>query len=166
MLQGTVPSDIVSGLKLCKLADQLALPSPRPLVLTALAKETQSMGGSLKFVERGVLPRISRLMHKISCVSASPPPEAHAVARSTIVLAYNNRYEGITFGGAKLSKRVLLMGGMYCELQLGDGAPPELEAMADTTTGACPVYALAVTYNGGLVAHAVKKLEGVIPNNS
>lgn len=165
VFHGVVPSDIVSGLKLCKLADQLEMPSPRPLVLSALAKETQKVGGSLKYIERGVMPRVSRLMHKLSCVSASPPPEALVVARSTVVLAYNNRYEGITFGGAKLSKRVLLQGGMYCDLKLEDGSPSELEAMADTTTGALPVYALAIMYNGGAVTHAVKKLDGVIPNS-
>ena len=86
-------------------------------------------------------------------------------ARSTVVIMYKHRYEGITYGGAKLGRRVLLQGGLYCNLVLEDGAPVELEAMADTTTGACPVYALGITYNGAVVAHAVKKLAGVIPSS-
>ena len=46
-----------------------------------------------------------------------------------------NRYEGITFGGAKLQKRVLFLGGMYCDLSLTAGAPPSgLEAMHSKLT--------------------------------
>ena len=62
-------------------------------------------------------------------------------------------------GGAKLQKRVLLLGGMHCDLALAAGAPPDLEAMADSTVGQTPICALGITYNGGVVAHAVKKLD-------
>ena len=37
--------------------------------------------------------------------------------------------------------------------------------MADTTTGARPIYAYAVTYNGGVVAHGVKKIAGLVPSS-
>jgi hypothetical protein len=161
-----VISDVVlAGNKLCQAADALCMLSPRPLVLSRVSKEVQEMGGGIKYIESAVMPRVSRLMHKISCCQAAPPPEAHVVARSVIVLMYKNRYEGITFGGVKLGTRVLLQGGSFCNLVLEDSAPLELEGMADTTTGELPVYALAITYNGGVVAHGVKKLAGVIPNS-
>ena len=161
LFEDKAPPGVLSGGKLLQLADGLQMPSPRPLVLSALAKETQAIGGGIKFVERGVMPRVSRLMHKLSCCQEAPPPEANVVARSVVAIMYKHRYEGITYGGAQLGQRVLLQGGLFCNLVLDDGAPAELEAMADATTGACPVYALGITYNGAVVAHAVKKLAGV-----
>jgi hypothetical protein len=164
-LRGEVPPDTLSGLALCKAADELAMVSPRPLVLSRIGKEVQEMGGGTKYVERAVMPRVSRLMHKVSCCSASPPDSARIVARSIIVVMYKNRYECITYGGAKLGKRILLQGGLYSPLAIQEGAPVTLESMADATTGESPVYALAVTYNGGIIAHAVKKIDGVVPNS-
>ena len=164
-LRGEIPPDTLSGLQLCRAADELRMISPRPLVLGKIAKEVQAMGGGIKYVERATMPRVSRIMHKVSCCSASPPDEARIVARSVIVIMFKHRYECITYGGAQLGTRVLLQGGLYCPLVLADGAPLQLESMADATTGEAPVYALAVSYNGGVIAHAVKKIEGVVPNS-
>ena len=54
---------------------------------------------------------------------------------------------------------------MYCPLDLAEAPVSDLEAYADTTTGDLPVCAVAVKYNGGLVAHGTKKIEGVVPNS-
>jgi hypothetical protein len=129
-----------------------------------MAKSVQEMGGGVKFVERGVMPRMSRLMHKISCVSAAPPPEAYVVARSAVALMYRHRTEGITYGGGGLAARTSLRGGLFCDVELARGAPVGLEAMADASKGDVPVYAYVVTYNGGAVAHGTKKIAGLVPN--
>jgi hypothetical protein len=78
---------------------------------------------------------------------------------------YRNRYDSITFGGKGLAARVLLKGGVFCDLCLSDGPSPDLECMADTTTGESPVYAYAIQYNGGLAAHGVKKIAGLVPSS-
>ena len=160
-----MPPGVLTGTKLCNVADSLCMPVPRPLVMSAKAKETQEIIGKGKFIERGVMPRVSRHFHALACVMASPPEQAHVVARSVAYIMYLNRYDGITFGGAGLSARVLLQGGLYCDVKPAEGAPLELEAMADTTTGARPIYAYAVTYNGGVVAHGVKKIAGLVPSS-
>ena len=166
LFDGVVPPDILTGSKLCQAADKLVLVLPRPDALCRDGKMVQEIGGGAKYIERGVMPRVSLLMHRVSCCSSSPPlPLALTVCRSIVNVMYQNRYEGITFGGARLSTRVLLLGGMYCDLDIEKGAPAELEAMADSTNGLTPICAVAICYNGGLVAHAVKKLEGVIPNS-
>jgi hypothetical protein len=164
LLEGVTPADILSGTKLNHAADALAMVSPRPLVLNSMAKSVQEMGGGVKFVERGVMPRMSRLMHKISCVSAAPPPEAYVVARSAVAMMYRHRCEGITFGGGGLTARAPLRGGLFCDVKLSEGAPVELECMADAAKGEVPVYAYAVTCNGGVIAHGTKKIAGLVPN--
>ena len=164
-LDGGKAEDIVSGNKLCHMADRMAMVDPRPHVLGKQQKQVQQMGGGIKYIETAVSPRVSRLMHKISCVSAASPPDAHAVCRSVIAILYSNKHEGITFGGGGLSPRVLLQGGMYANLVLADGAPPALEGMADASTAENATYAIAITYNGGLVHHAVKKVRGVVASS-
>ena len=72
VFEDRLPPDVLSGMKLCYAADALLMSSPRPLVLDSKAKETQAIGGGIKFIERGVMPRVSRLMHKLSCVQAAP----------------------------------------------------------------------------------------------
>jgi hypothetical protein len=163
VFEDKVPPGVVTGGKLCKLIDSLAMPSPRPLVMPAHGKAVQEITGSAKFIERGVMPRVSRHVHGLARVLASPPPDALVVAVAYIM--YQNRYDCVTYGGDGLTKRILLKGGLYCDLKLEKGAPSELESHADTTTGACPVYAYAVTYNGGVIAHGVKKIAGLVPSS-
>ena len=165
LFDDTIPPDILSGNKLCQAADQLEIVLPRPARPTKITSDVQSCNGGIKFVEHGVMPRVSLLTHRISCVQSSAPPLALTVCRSVVVIAFRNRYEGITFGGYKLSTRTLLQGGMYMNLDLAAGAPIEAEAMADTTTSARAVYAYVVTHNGGAIAHGTKKIDGVLPNS-
>ena len=165
LFDDTIPPDILSGNKLCQAADQLEIVLPRPARPTKITSDVQSCNGGIKFVEHGVMPRVSLLTHRISCVQSSAPPLALTVCRSVVVIAFRNRYEGITFGGYKLSTRTVLHGGMYINLDLAAGAPIEAEAMADTTTSARAVYAYLVTHNGGALAHGTKKIDGVLPNS-
>ena len=160
-----IPSDILSGNKLTQAADSLELVLPRPHKPTKVTSDVQSCNGGVKYIERGVMPRVSLLVHRVSCVQSSACPTALIVSRSTVALMFRNRWEGITFGGYKLSTRVLLQGGMYINLDLEAGAPIEAEAMADTTTSVRAVYAYAITHNGGLLAHGTKKIDGVLASS-
>ena len=55
----------------------------------------------------------------------------------------------------------MLKGGLYAQLDLADGAPSDIEVHGDATVDDRSVYAAAVTYNGGVVLHMVKKLSTV-----
>ena len=78
------------------------LVTPRPAKLTRVQRATQQLCGSLKFVEK-VQPRISLLLHRVSCVMSCPPPEAYDVARAALKIAFEDRDVGITFGGGGMS---------------------------------------------------------------
>ena len=58
-LKGERPSDLLHGVKLTKALDALRLPEPRPAVLSSITKDTQSIIGGLKYIERAVMLRIS-----------------------------------------------------------------------------------------------------------
>ena len=165
LFDDSIPPDILSGNKLCQAADQLEMVLPRPVRPTKTTADVQSCNGSIKFIERGVMARVSLLCHRISCVQSSAPPLALTVCRSVVVIMFRNRREGITYGGYKLSSRTLLQGGMYINLDLEAGAPIEAEAMADTTTSARAVYAYVITHNGGAIAHGTKKVDGVLTSS-
>ena len=102
LLSASPPPDLPSGSKLHALADAMQLVTPRPAKLTRVQRATQQLCGSLKFVEK-VQPRISLLLHRVSCVMSCPPPEAYDVARAALKIAFEDRDVGITFGGGGMS---------------------------------------------------------------
>ena len=156
-----VPSDILAGIKLQEACDRLVLQDPRPLKMVPDAKTTQKICGGTKYIEQGCMPRMTLMQHRLSCVaSGAVQPLGLQVARSLVACMYKHRNEGITFGG-NLNLRKTVKGGMFAQLDLADGAPSEIEVHGDATVDDRSVYAAAVTFNGGVVLHMVKKLSTV-----
>ena len=162
LLKGERPSDLLHGVKLTKALDALRLPEPRPAVLSSIAKDTQSIIGGLKYIERAVMLRISLHQQRLSSITSAPEGLiSNTVARSVVALAYDNKYDSITYGGSGLGTRTLLQGGTFCPIDLNDPAPKELEIMADASTATPPIYAYAHTYNGAVLCHGVRRIHDV-----
>ena len=159
LLSASPPPDLPSGSKLHALADAMQLVTPRPAKLTRVQRATQQLCGSLKFVEK-VQPRISLLLHRVSCVMSCPPPEAYDVARAALKIAFEDRDVGITFGGGGMSATSRLEGSISKSIpfDMDSPAPSELEAHADATWSHLNLYALVLTYGGAAVFHQTKKI--------
>ena len=157
LLQGHPLTDLPHGKRLQDMADHMQLCVPRPVKLNHRQTETQRLIGSLKFIEK-VQPRISLVLHRLSCVMAAPPPEAWDVARAALSSVHENMHGGITFGGAGITGAARLGGAMRAEIDLSEPAPQQLEAHADATWGDRNVYGLILTYNGGAIFHQTKKI--------
>ena len=125
---------------------------------------TQSIIGHLKFVER-VQPRLSLLLHRLSCVMSAPPPEAYEVARAALCTAYDRKNDGITYGG--LDAEAELQGRISAHIAgLDSHAPTELVAAADATwNGDLDLYGMLLTCFGAAVMHSVKKI-GLVVDSS
>ena len=130
------------------------MPEERKKSLSPLQRKTQKLIGSLKFIER-LHPRLTLLLHRLSCVMAYPPPEAYEVARAALAMVYHERDTGITFGGALTAR---LDGRVSANVDLWQPAPATLEAHADATWGDRCVYAIILTFAGAAVFHQVKKI--------
>ena len=77
VFEGGAKANVLSKCKLMNVADGLEL-DPESRASKRLSNEqktTQSVIGSLKFVER-IMPEISLPLHRLSCVMSAPPPEA------------------------------------------------------------------------------------------
>jgi len=112
--------------------------------------------------EQAQAATLRELQHRIACVaSMAKQPEALTVARSLIAALYARRKEGITYGG-QLTERVMLQGGLFANMDLEATAPEQPEVHADANVDGRSVYALVLTHNGGVVAHAVKKISTVV----
>ena len=94
-----VKVDVVKGKRLMNLADGLALdPKARESKkLDVTQKATQSIIGSLKFIER-IMPEISLPLHRLSCVMSAPPHEALDVAKGVLHYAYLHKDNSISYG--------------------------------------------------------------------
>jgi len=150
-----------SGQKFQQMADDLQLVTPRPLKLSRPQVQIQRLIGLLKFIE-GLHPRLSLVIHRLSCVMASPPPEAMLVAQAALAAAYAERDVGLTYGGAGLSASPRLRGGLAAFIDMNEPAPAELEGHADATWGDRNVYGLILTYEGAAVLHQTKKISLVV----
>jgi hypothetical protein len=156
------PANILTGVALQKAADALLLhpkSSGRPC---KQAKEVMAITGSCRWFEK-IMPGISLLTHRLSCVMSNPPihgvGDALTVARSTLWLAYQMKDVGITYGGGGLTQQARLTSYMHGNIHLKDGAPEELEATADATwTDRNSLYSIMLTHNGADIAHTVKKI--------
>ena len=132
--------------------------------LTPKQVRTQQLIGSEKFIER-VHPRASLLLHRLSCVMSSPPPEAYDIARVVLLLMWDERETGITFGGGGLTASPRLEGALGACIDLSEPAPAELIAHADATWGDRNVYGLIITYAGAAILHAVKKISMIVDSS-
>lgn len=156
LLEGK-PTNAPTGPTLRKLADGMRLPTTPTAKLNALQRRTQMVIGSLKFIEK-VMPSLTLILHRLSCIMSCPPPEAWNVACAALTEAYERREEGLTYGGVGLAPAHGLAGGLTANIDLSEPAPSELEAHADATWGDRNVYALLLTYAGAAVLHQTKKI--------
>ena len=84
-------ASVLSGKKLMDAADSLALDPRSPTTkLTPSQVKTQRIIGSLKFIERA-MPKLSLILHRLSCVMSSPCPAALDVALAALSQAYADR---------------------------------------------------------------------------
>ena len=151
-----------SGKKLMDMADAMALlPREATSKLTAAQSETQQIIGKLKFIEK-VTPKLSLVVHRLSCVMSSPPPEALTVAKATLATAYGERHVGITYGGSGPADDTRLSGRLSANIDLNEPAAAALEASADATIGDRNLYAMLLTYNRGAVLHMTKKIQLIV----
>jgi len=158
------PSPPPKGLAMRRLADAMAMPAERAGKLTRKQVRTQQLIGSLKFVER-LHPRLSLVLHRLSCVMSCPPPEAYDVARAALAAAFEERDVGITFGGGGLAAAPVLEGSLKAHIDL-DGSPAaELTAHADATWGDRNVYGLMLTFAGAAVLHQTKKIALIVDSS-
>ena len=152
----------VTGGKLQQLADSLELaPRADSARLSPSQVRTQQLIGSLKFIER-VHPRVSLILHRLSCVMSSPPPAAYDVARAALLALWDERTVGITFGGAGMTASSRLAGSFDVKLDLDAPAGSELDAHADASWGDRNIYGLILTFAGAAILHQVKKISLVV----
>ena len=59
-----------------------------------------------------------------------------------------------------------LTGGVAAAFEMESGAPPQLEATADSTWSGDNVYALLLTLFGGAVAHSAKLLHLIVDSST
>ena len=158
---------IPEGAKLRKMVDDLRLVpatsgSPK---LTSTQRLTATIVGKCRWYDK-VSPSTTRALHGVSCVVGRPPPEALLAAKAILAAQYDVRHVGITFGGGGLCTAPrTLAGNIYANFNMADGAPAPLEATADSTWDGNNVYSVLLTFNGGAVAHLVKKMHLIVDSS-
>ena len=156
VLDGVVPTDVLTGTTMTKFLENLAMPSVKPSVLSKGQKTTQQITGDLKYFERGSCPRLSRMVHRLSCVMSNPPSDGLMAARSILYHAYLHKDDCLTFGKTGVTRAVPTDGKLTTILS--DGAPDELEFSADASTSPHDIYSVMATYAGASVLHKTKKI--------
>lgn len=165
LLSGERPtSPPPKGAALERLADAMRMPDERGGKLSRAQVRTQQLIGSLKFVEK-IHPRLSLVLHRLSCVMSCPPPEAYDVARAALAAAYAERNVGITFGGGGSSTSGILEGSLKANIDLSEPAPSELTAHSDATWGDRNVYGLILTFANAAVLHQTKKIALIVDSS-
>ena len=122
ILTGDRPSKAIGKGKVQAIFDKLKLPpqKERSFTLSAEQKEVQAIIGELKFPEP-VNPIVSLPLHKLSCVMSYPPPGALLAAQLVTEMAWDARYNGITYGGEGVKKGSRVQADFHANLEL-DGA--------------------------------------------
>jgi len=187
-LRGERPSaSMQKGRSLQSLADGLRLlPEGQESPHTQRVQRTT---GVLRFPEK-VLPHLTLGMHRLSCVQHRAPPEAVLVADLLLEVAWDNRFEGLTYGNVGSSPR--LEARAFCNVDMEGEPPLEPESFADSTWGAQmpddspevpplqtlagsdepdvsltsrDLYSVVVTYNGAAIFHQTKSV-GLVCDSS
>ena len=141
-----------------ELADTLvAQPLAPGAKLSPAAKRVQMAVGHFKYIER-VCPAISLPVHRLASVMISAPPEATAVVNDICRYLAQHIDDGITYGGGGLSCEPRLKGGLYADFELENGAPRDLEGVADATFGSFELMGYMLTYYGAVVHHKVQRI--------
>ena len=155
------PDGILTGTALHEAADALRMPDAQPLPMPHAAKRVQKALGSIKFPEKGCIPALTLLTHRLSCVAKYPPPEATAVVDGLIYLAYQHRSDGLTFGGKFMTDHSLKAATTRI-FDLDQRSPADLSASGDASPGFHNVYSILIMYGGAALMHATKKCGLVI----
>ena len=155
-----------SGKKLQNLADSLEMPpiEKRKSKLTTEQVRTQKLIGSLKFIEK-LHPRITLVLHRLSCIMCCPPPEAWTVACAALRDVYEERDIGITYGGTAHATSPRLGGRLDANIPMDEPAVAELEAHGDATWGDRIVYGILLTFAGGAILHQTKKVALIVDSS-
>ena len=164
LLEGKRPKDLPTGTKLHAMADALQLAERAGERLCPKQVRIQKLIGSLKFIER-VHPRVTLILHRLSCVMSAPPYEAYDVARAALLAVWDERDVGITFGGAGMTTTPRLEGSLKAHIDLSEPASGALEAHADATWGDRNLYGLILTYAGAAVLHQSKKIALIVDSS-
>jgi hypothetical protein len=164
LLEGKVPARILKGKALDDLLASLKLPTTRSGKLSPASKRTQQIIGDLKYIERGSCPRLTKMLHSLSCVMNEPPEEAVLAAESVLAEAFQSRDEPLRFNRRSGGPQRKHSGGRM-RVDLKAGAPASFEASADASTADPVVYSLLVTYCGSTIAALCKKV-GVKVNST
>ena len=104
------------------------------------------------------MPAISLPVHRLASVMICAPPEATSVVNTILRYLSQHIDDGITFGGGGLSNTPRLSAGLYADFELEEGAPRELEGVADATWGSFELMGNLLTYAGAAVHHRVKRI--------
>lgn len=164
LLDGGALPRLPAGRRLSDIADGMALVSPAPAKLNPQQVRTQQLIGSLKFIEL-LHPRLSLLLHRLSCIMSAPPAEAYDVALAALALVHAEKHIGITYGGAGLAASPRLDARLAAHIDISEPAPSNLVAHADSTWGDRNVYGLVLTYAGGAVLHQTKKISLIVDSS-
>ena len=102
------------------------------------------------------MPKLSLILHRLSCVMSSPCPAALDVALAALSQAYADRNVGITFGGTG-DDTARFEGRMQANLDLTTPAGASLEASADATWCNRSVYGMILTYTHAALSSITPK---------
>lgn len=162
------------------LADSLLhTPATRPL--DERQTRVQRMVGAMRYPEK-VLPVLTLGLHRLSCIAQNPPPAASIVADLLLEVAYDHRFEGLTFGGSADNAAAGLQFASAFGVDESDRPPEQLVAYGDATWTAglqgaiAPsaqlatldsagrevvsrdLYSVILTFRGAAILHQTKKL--------
>jgi hypothetical protein len=146
--------DLLKGKKLQDALDDLVLPKDRRAKLNAEQKEVQKITGAAKYFERGTCPRLTPMVHCLSCIMSFPPPGALQVARSVLAYAYTHIDDEIMYSDAVTPAREIIDG--KTKLDMTERAPKQLEATADASNKVPHKIGILITRCGASVLHLTK----------
>jgi hypothetical protein len=146
--------DLLKGKKLQDALDDLVLPKDRRAKLNAEQKEVQKITGAAKYFERGTCPRLTPMVHCLSCIMSFPPPGALQVARSVLAYAYTHIDDEIMYSDAITPAREIIDG--KTKLDMTKRAPKQLEASADASNKVPHKIGILITRCGASVLHLTK----------
>jgi hypothetical protein len=151
-----------AGAKLKRMLDEMTMApaEDRAPRLNASQKNMQRILGVMRFPEQRVYIGAARKLHGLAKVQSYPPPEGEIAAKAVLADMFDERFQMKTFGGqmAKGGDRMDKKAGLDAKFKMGDGAPEELELLADAshTLDKSAVFALVLTMYGAEIAHVLK----------
>jgi hypothetical protein len=181
---GALQDEIPTGKELRKCLNKLKPVVPRPDKPAPWTKKVQAIVGELRWLLRTMV-RLTKPVHMLSCVLASPPELAVNAALGVLYYAYEHRWDGLTFHGGAAEMPTItktLPGSMDSKRADAIGiigpehikrAPREITGYSDATWSRASsddksddVYVYAVTSGGAAVALELKKIRTVMSDST